>query len=99
MVILINGEKISDLNNTTPDILTLYNLIYEAMERGCKTIVMEVSSHALDLKRIEGIKFDIAAFTNLTIDHLDYHKDMLNYLESKKKILTYLKKYGIMKKQ
>ena len=87
----INGELVRELPNTTPDILTLYNLIYEAKEKGVKYIVMEVSSHALSLGRIEGINFDAAAFTNLTEDHLDYHKTMEEYLKAKKKILTHLK--------
>ena len=92
----IDGEKIRDLPNTTPEILTIYNLIFEAIDNGCKNIVMEVSSHSLDLKRIEGINFNIGAFTNLTEDHLDYHKTMHNYLISKIKILNHLKSDGIM---
>lgn len=92
----INSEKVSDLNNTTPNILELYNLILDAKSRGAKYIVMEVSSHSLKEKRIDGIRFDICAFTNLTRDHLDYHKTMENYLNEKKKILDYLKEDGIM---
>lgn len=87
----INGKLVRELPNTTPDILTLYNLIYEAKEQGVKYIVMEVSSHALSLGRIDGINFDVAAFTNLTEDHLDYHKTMEEYLKAKQKILTHLK--------
>lgn len=82
-------EKII-LNNTTPDILTFYNLVLNAKNKGCKTIVMEVSSHALDLNRILGIKFKVAGFTNLTQDHLDYHKTLDNYFNAKLKILSYL---------
>ena len=81
----INGKLVKELPNTTPDILSLYNLIYEAKEQGVKYIVMEVSSHALSLGRIEGINFDAAAFTNLTEDHLDYHKTMEEYLKAKQK--------------
>ncbi len=92
----INSEFIRELPNTTPDILLLYNLILEAKELGVKVIVMEVSSHALSYERINGIKFDVAGFTNLTEDHLDYHKTMENYLECKKKIINYLKKDGVM---
>ncbi len=87
----INGKLVKELPNTTPDVLSLYNLIYEAKEQGVKYIVMEVSSHALSLGRIEGINFDAAAFTNLTEDHLDYHKTMEEYLKAKQKILTHLK--------
>ena len=66
--------KIKDLNNTTPDLIELYELIMEAKKQGCKYVVMEVSSHSLSYGRINGIKFDIAGFTNLTEDHLDYFK-------------------------
>ncbi|MBQ3020897.1 MAG: UDP-N-acetylmuramoyl-L-alanyl-D-glutamate--2,6-diaminopimelate ligase [Bacilli bacterium] len=92
----INGEFIRELPNTTPEILTLYNLILESIENNVNVIVMEVSSHSLSLNRISGIKFDIAGFTNLTIDHLDYHKTMENYLDAKKLILNYIKDDGIM---
>lgn len=91
-----HGEDFTPLNNTTPDILTLYNLLLGAKEKGCTTVVMEVSSHALDLKRIAGLNFDIAGFTNLTQDHLDYHKTMEEYLNAKLKITDYLKENGIM---
>ena len=84
------------LNNTTPDILTLYKLLINAKEKGCTTVVMEVSSHALDLKRIAGLNFDIAGFTNITQDHLDYHKTMDEYLKAKLKIVDYLKNNGTL---
>ncbi|MBE6159773.1 MAG: UDP-N-acetylmuramoyl-L-alanyl-D-glutamate--2,6-diaminopimelate ligase [Lactobacillales bacterium] len=92
----INGDFIKDLNNTTPDTLTLYKLIKEAYDNDCKYIVMEVSSHSLDMNRLSSIKLDIALFTNLTQDHLDYHKDMDNYLNSKLKIIDYLKDDGVL---
>lgn len=92
----INGKLIKSLNNTTPDTLTLYKLIKEAKENDCKFIVMEVSSHSLDMNRLASIKLDIALFTNLTQDHLDYHKNMDNYLNSKLKIINYLKDDGIL---
>ncbi len=78
------------LNNTTPDILTFYNLVLNAKSKGCKTIVMEVSSHALELNRIAGINFKVAGFTNLTQDHLDFHETIDKYFEAKLKILNYL---------
>ena len=92
----VNGKLIKNLNNTTPDTLTLYKLIKEAKENNCKFIVMEVSSHSLDMNRLASIKLDIALFTNLTQDHLDYHKNMNNYLNSKLKIINYLKDDGIL---
>lgn len=70
----------------------MYSLLLEAIDNGCKTVVMEVSSHSLSYERIYGLHIDIAAFTNLTEDHLDYHKTMENYLEAKLKILNYLSK-------
>ena len=84
------------LNNTTPDILELYNLLLDAKEAGCKVVVMEVSSHSISLERIKGLKYDVCAFTNLTQDHLDYHKTMENYCLAKVGILDYLKNNGKM---
>ena len=92
----INSKLVRELPNTTPDILTLYNLIFEAIDKDVKVIVMEVSSHALSLGRINGIKFDVAGFTNLTEDHLDYHITMDNYLQSKLLILDHLKDNSVM---
>jgi len=85
------NEDVIELPNTTPNILDLYELLLQAKEKKCKNIVMEVSSHALDLKRVHGINFTISAFTNLTQDHLDYHETMEKYLESKKLILNQTK--------
>lgn len=79
------------LNNTTPDILVLYQLLVNAQEKGCKVVVMEVSSQALSYDRLFGINFSTIGFTNFTEDHLDYHKTMENYLEAKKLILKHLK--------
>lgn len=90
------GNVRRSIANTTPDILEMYNLLLEAKQNDCKVVVMEVSSHALDLSRIEGLKFDVAGFTNLTQDHLDYHETMENYLQVKTRILNYLKEDGAM---
>ena len=88
------GFKYKDLSNetdnTTPNILVLYNLLLKLVDEGCQTVVMEISSHALAFERIYGLHLDIVAFTNLTEDHLDYHKTMENYLNAKLKILDYL---------
>ena len=80
-----------ELNNTTPEILDVYSLIIEAIEAGCEYFVMEVSSHSLVQKRIEGLEFSVEAFSNLTEDHLDFHKTMENYLHAKMLILDQLK--------
>lgn len=79
------------LNNTTPDVLTLYKLLVRAYEDGAKCVVMEVSSQALSYDRLSGIDFSLIAYTNLTEDHLDYHKTMENYLSAKLLILDHLR--------
>lgn len=78
------GNVKKELNNTTPDVDLLYEMLLEAKENNCEYVVMEVSSHALDKNRIYGLKYDEVAFTNLTQDHLDYHKTIENYIEAKK---------------
>ena len=88
-------NKISDLNNTTPDILDIYEMLLKAKEAGCLYVMMEVSSHALDMRRVDGLEFDIAVFSNLTKDHLDYHLDMKNYALAKQKLFYQLKHNGI----
>ena len=80
-----------ELNNTTPDVLTIYKLLYKAYESGAKSVVMEVSSQALSYDRLTNINYSIIGFTNLTEDHLDYHKTMENYLKAKLLILDHLK--------
>ena len=87
-------NDIVELSNTTPDILELYNLLLTAKEKGCRVIVMEVSSHSLAEERIKGLKFDVCAFTNLSQDHLDFHKTMEEYCKCKVKIINYLKDNG-----
>lgn len=77
-----------ELNNTTPDTDLLYEMFLEAKEAGCTHVVMEVSSHALDMNRIYGIEYDEVAFTNLTQDHLDYHKTLDNYAKAKQILFT-----------
>lgn len=85
------NDKSRELPNTTPNILDLYELILEAKENNCTHVVMEVSSHSLVLERTKGINFSVGAFTNLTEDHLDFHKTMDNYFDAKKLILKQLK--------
>lgn len=76
------------LSNTTPDSHTLYDTIAEMKNRGCKAICLEASSHALTQQRLAGINFDVAIFTNLTKDHLDYHNDMEDYYNAKKLLFS-----------
>jgi UDP-N-acetylmuramoyl-L-alanyl-D-glutamate--2,6-diaminopimelate ligase len=68
---------------TTPDVVTNHRMLREMVQEGCSTAVMEVTSHALDQKRVDLIDFDVAIFTNLTLDHLDYHETMERYASAK----------------
>jgi len=77
------GDEKFEVKNTTPDSLTLQRLFKKMADYGVKSAVMEVSSHALDEGRTHGCDFDIAVFTNLTQDHLDYHKTMDEYKRAK----------------
>ena len=85
-----------ELPNTTPEIVDVYNYILRAKELGATHFIMEVSSHALSFDRVAGLKYTTEAFTNLTEDHLDYHKTMENYLHAKLHILDYLKNDGVI---
>lgn len=91
-------DKIKDLNNTTPDLYELYEMFDICIKEDVKVIVMEVSSHSLELDRLRDINFDIAAFTNLTLDHIDFHVNMDNYLNAKRKLFDKLRndKLGIL---
>lgn len=85
----IDGEAIPT-DHTTPDPITLHTLIARMVEAGCTCAFMEVSSHSIDQRRISGLDFDGGIFTNLTRDHLDYHKTVENYLKAKKKFFDEL---------
>ena len=78
------GSSKFDATHTTPDILTTYRLLQKMIDEKCKYCFMEVSSHALHQNRVKGLHFDIAIFTNLTHDHLDYHKKFSIYRDIKK---------------
>lgn len=77
------GEKVLKAERTTPESKELQALFRQMREEDVTDVVMEVSSHSLDLHRVDGIAFDVAIFTNLTQDHLDYHKTMENYRAAK----------------
>ena len=83
------GQEIM-ATHTTPDVDRLYDLIVQAHQAGAQTVVMEVSSHALDQERVDGIPFDVAVFTNLTRDHLDYHETMEKYAGVKQRLFSSL---------
>ena len=85
--IVINGVS-EPVHNTTPDVDLLQNTLFRMREAGVTHVVMEVSSHALALGRVAGCKYDTAVFTNLTQDHLDFHKTMDNYAAAKAKLFA-----------
>lgn len=86
---LIDDEELP-IHNTTPDVVELQKFLALMYEKGMTHVVMEVSSHALDLQRVAGIEFDTAVFTNLTQDHLDFHHTMENYVAAKAKLFKSL---------
>ena len=83
-VIYDDGAVIEEAEHTTPEGADLQNLFARMVKNGCKACVMEVSSHSLVQGRVSGTAYDRAGFTNLTIDHLDFHKTMENYFNAKK---------------
>ena len=84
---LVGDEHIHS-DRTTPESFELQGLFAKMRDAGCTHVVMEVSSHALTLDRVGGIHFDVAAFTNLTEDHLDFHKTMEAYCEAKAELFA-----------
>ncbi len=82
------GELTATLN-TTPDPVQLHGMLAEYLRKGAKAVAIEVSSHGLDQGRVNGLHFDIALFTNLTRDHLDYHGDMEAYGAAKSKLFDW----------
>lgn len=83
-------REVRGATHTTPDSITLTKLFREMSEAGCEYVFMEVSSHALDQNRVWGINFTGGIFTNLTHDHLDYHKNLENYFLAKRKFFDSL---------
>ncbi|MDT8716623.1 UDP-N-acetylmuramoyl-L-alanyl-D-glutamate--2,6-diaminopimelate ligase [Clostridium sp. 19966] len=80
------GDKKIHSERTTPESLELQKLFYEMVQQNVKYCIMEVSSHSLELNRVYGVKFDYGIFTNLTQDHLDFHKTFENYYNAKLKL-------------
>jgi len=89
------GDLVYSATHTTPDPLRLAKMMSEALSFGAEYVFMEVSSHALSQGRVDGINFRAAIFTNLTLDHLDYHKTFENYKNSKKILFDELGKNSI----
>ncbi|KAA6304530.1 hypothetical protein EZS27_043822, partial [termite gut metagenome] len=80
-------DELVPTNHTTPDSITLNTLLERMADKGCEYVFMEVSSHAVAQKRISGLNFAGRIFTNLTRDHLDYHKTMIDYLKATLSVL------------
>ncbi len=83
------GSRTLKALETTPPPGRLYALLAEMVEQGLQTAVLEVSSHALDQKRVAGLNFQVGVFTNLSRDHLDYHGDLESYFASKRRLFTH----------
>lgn len=77
-----------EATHTTPDALAMQKLLREMVDAGTETVVLEVSSHALDQDRVNGLTFRAAAFTNLSRDHLDYHPDAESYFQAKRRLFV-----------
>jgi UDP-N-acetylmuramoyl-L-alanyl-D-glutamate--2,6-diaminopimelate ligase len=85
----IGREKIKAVR-TTPESLDIFRYLKNFYDGGCRSLVMEVSSHALSLKRVDELRFNIACFTNFSQDHLDFHKDISDYKQAKLKLFSLL---------
>ena len=79
----MNDEVVEGKSLTTPSVLNTYKHIYQAVDAGCEFFIMEVSSHAIVQERIEGLNFELKILTNITQDHLDYHKTIGEYIATK----------------
>ena len=87
-------DEVLPIHNTTPDVVELQHTLAMMRDKGMDYVVMEVSSHALDQNRVAGIEFNTAVFTNLTQDHLDYHKTLENYMLAKAKLFDHVSEKG-----
>jgi UDP-N-acetylmuramoyl-L-alanyl-D-glutamate--2,6-diaminopimelate ligase len=84
------GAEEREASRTTPEAPDVQQLLDEMIRQGCKSAIMEVSSHALALKRVDGMRFAAGIFTNLTRDHLDFHEDMETYFQAKRRLFEML---------
>ncbi len=88
------GERVLPATRTTPESADLQEMLGQMVGAGCKAAIMEVSSHAIAQERIRGIEWDVAIFTNLTQDHLDFHRTMADYFDAKARLFTGLTNQG-----
>jgi len=86
------GERVIPAQRTTPEALEVQQMMAQMLRADCQACVLEVSSHALEQKRVQAVEFDVGIFTNLTQDHLDYHGTMANYFAAKKKLFAALER-------
>lgn len=86
----IIGQHRYQATRTTPDVTTNHKMLREMIRQGCKSAVMEVTSHALDQGRVQNIDFNVGVYTHLSLDHLDYHHTMDNYCIAKNRLFTSL---------
>jgi UDP-N-acetylmuramoyl-L-alanyl-D-glutamate--2,6-diaminopimelate ligase len=92
-----DGARIRAASHTTPESHVIYELMADMLKNGCRYVVMEVSSHALELNRVELLQYDCAIFLNFSQDHLDFHKTMDDYFKAKEKLfLSHLKGIAIL---
>jgi len=97
-ILVDDGEEVSVATHTTPGALELQADIRKMVDNDCRGVALEISSHALDQKRTDGLELDAAVFTNLTQDHLDYHGTMDAYYEAKRRLFDLLETQGGNKK-
>ncbi len=91
------AEDLQSTLNTTPDAISVQALLAQYRDQGAEAVAMEVSSHALEQGRVNGVRFDVALLTNLSRDHLDYHGDMQSYAAAKKKLFDWSSlKYAVV---
>ena len=88
-------DEVLETNLTTPSSILINKLLRKMVSNNCDYCIMEASSHAIDQERVKGLKIDVSILTNLTHDHLDYHKTFLNYINAKKKLFDDLSKSSI----
>jgi UDP-N-acetylmuramoyl-L-alanyl-D-glutamate--2,6-diaminopimelate ligase len=91
----MTGSRETSAARTTPEAPDVHRLLREMVEHGCGACAMEVSSHALALRRVDHVRFSAAVFTNLTRDHLDFHADMESYFRAKQRLFELLPPTGV----
>lgn len=90
------GDDVLPVKNTTPDVVDLQKTLALMVEKGMEYVVMEVSSHAIEMGRVAGLEYDIGIFTNITRDHLDFHKTFENYINAKAKLFKRTNKAAVI---